>query len=71
MLAARRGYKPAILATAHRLLCTIYAVLRDGQPYRDPQVNYEQVMVDRNVPWWLCMLKRHDYLPPTVASLAA
>ena len=70
-LAARLGYKRAILATAHKLLRTIYAVLRDRQPDRDPQVNYEQVVVDRNAPRWLRMLKRYGYLPTAEAAPAA
>lgn len=70
-LAARLGHKRAILATAHKLRRTIYAGLRDRQPYRDPQVNYEQVVVDRNAPRWLRMLQRYGYLPTAEAAPAA
>ena len=56
---ARIGYKRSILATAHKLLRTIYAILRDGHPYKDPQVNYEQLLAQRNEPRWIRMLEKH------------
>ena len=33
-LTVRRGYKRAVVATAHKILRCIFAVLRDGTPYR-------------------------------------
>ncbi len=42
-LTARKGYKRAILATAHKLLRTVYAVLRDQQHYRDPGIDYDHL----------------------------
>lgn len=59
---ARIGYKRAILATAHKLLRTIYAILRDDHPYRDPKVNYESLLVERNAPRWLRMLEKYNFL---------
>ena len=59
---ARIGFKRATLATAHKLVRTIYAVLRDDHPYRDPKVNYESLRVKRNAPRWLRMLAKYDYL---------
>ena len=44
-LTVRRGYKRAIVATAHKLARVIFAVLRDGRPYRDPEVDYEALLV--------------------------
>ena len=61
-MAARIGYKRAILATAHKLLRTIYAILRDDHPYKDPQVNYEQLLAQRNGPRWIRMLDKHGLL---------
>ena len=47
-LAAHRGCKRAILATANKLLRTIYAVLRNDDHYRNPGIDYEQLQVQRN-----------------------
>lgn len=56
--------KHIIQTTAHKLRHTINALLRDHQPSRDLQINYEQVVVDRNARRWLCKLKRYGYQPP-------
>ena len=61
-LAARKGYKRAILATAYKLLRTVYAMLRDDRPYRDPKVDYEHLVVKRNASRWLRMLQKYDLL---------
>ena len=61
-LMVRRGYKKAIVATAHKLARVIYAVLRDDKPYCDPQINYETLLVKRNAPRWLRQLKQFDIL---------
>lgn len=62
-LHARLGYKKAILAVTHKLLRVVYAVLRDGKPYRDPGIDYAKLVVDRNAPRWLRDLKRYGWLP--------
>ncbi len=61
-MTARHGYERAILATAHNLLRTVYVVLRDDHPYQDPQVDYEQLLAQRNGPRWIRMLRKHDLL---------
>ena len=61
-LTIRRGYKRAIVATAHKLARTVFAVLRGGQPYRDPEVDYEALVVRRNAPRWLAKLDEFGYL---------
>ena len=61
-LMVRRGYKRAIVATAHKLLRVIYVVLREGRPYYDPEADYEALMVSRNAPRWIRMLRQHGYL---------
>ena len=58
-LAIRRGYKRAIVASAHKLVRIIYAVLRDMKPYYDNGADYEALMVARNAPRWIRMLKKH------------
>ena len=61
-LTARRGYKRAIVATAHKLARVIFAVLRDGRPYRDPEVDYEALLVQRNAPRWIARLREFGVL---------
>ena len=39
------------MATAHKML-------RDSQPHRDSEVDYEQLPVKGNAPRWLRKLKR-------------
>ena len=68
MLAGRLGYKRAILASAHKLLRVIHAVLRDDRPYTDPDIDYEKLVVERNAPRWLRMLTRHGFLAEVQAA---
>lgn len=64
-LTPRRGAKRAIVAVAHKMLRVIYAVLTTGTPYRDPQTDYEAIMVRRNAPRWIAMLQTHGIDPVT------
>ena len=64
-LAARRGYKRAIVAVAHKMLRIIHAVLRTGKPYYDCTADYEALLVKRNAPRWIRMLLRHGYITPS------
>lgn len=61
-LMVRRGYKRAIVATAHKLLRVLYVVLRDARPYQDPEADYEELMVRRNAPRWIRMLHRYGLI---------
>ena len=61
-LRVRCGYKRAIVATAHKLLRVVYCVLRTGKPYRDPETDYEAMMVKRNAPRWIRMLEMYNII---------
>ena len=63
-LAARRGYKRAIVAGAHKMLRIIHAVLKTGRPYYDRTADYDAPMVKRNAPRWIRMLRRYGYIRP-------
>ena len=63
-LTVRRGYKRAVVATAHKLVRCVFAVLRNGTPYRDPATDYEALVVKRNAPRWLRTLQKFDILVP-------
>ena len=52
-LMIRRGYKRAVIATAHKMLRVIHSLLRSGRPYHDPVVNHEELMVHKNAPRWI------------------
>ena len=37
--------------------------LRDSQPYREPDIGYQQLVTERYAPRWLRDLKRYGWLP--------
>lgn len=39
------------------------ALLKNGQPYHDRSVDYEELSVKKNAPRWIKMLKKHGFLP--------
>ena len=61
-LADRLGYKRAILATAHKLLRVIHAVLRDDRPYTNPGIDYACLVIERGTPRWLRVLEQYGFL---------
>ena len=69
-LMVRRGYKRAIVATAHKLLRVLYVVMRDARPYQDPEADYEELMVRRNAPRWIRMLHRYGMIEHEPAAPA-
>ena len=64
-LTVRRGYKRATVATAHKPLRVIHCVLKSNRPYRDPETDYEALMVKRNAPRWIRMLEKYGIDPAT------
>ena len=64
-LLIRRGRKRSIVAIAHKLLRTIFFMLKRGQHYRDTTVNYEELSVRRNAARWIKKLTEFGFLPPT------
>ena len=65
----RRGYKPAVIATAHKILWVIHSMLRSGRPRRDPVVSHEELMVRRNAPRWIRKLREYGHMPPPPAEI--
>ena len=61
-LTNKRGYKRAVIATAHKLLRCSFALLRDGTLYRDPETDYEALLVERNASRWLRKLQEFNIL---------
>lgn len=66
-LKIRKGHKKAIVALGHKLLRIIYAILSRHTPYQDRTVDYEALMVQRNAPRWIKMLRKHGFITPATA----
>ena len=67
-LAIRKGHKKSIIALAHKMLRTVYAMLANGTHYQDKEVDYEALNVQRNAPRWIRMLKKHGFIPTTASA---
>lgn len=61
-LKIRRGHKRAIVAVAHKIMKVVFAILKSKEPYRDPDINYEKLVVARNAPRWLRALEKFGYV---------
>ena len=64
-LVSRRGHKRSIVAIGQKLLRVVYTVLKEQQPYRDPEIDYEALVVAKNAPRWLKALEKYGYLAET------
>lgn len=62
-LVPRRGHKRAIVATAHKMLRTIFHMLKRGEYYRDSSVDYEELAAKRNAPRWIKSMKKFGLVP--------
>ena len=62
-LIVRRGHKRAIVALAHKMLRTIFFMLKRGDYYRDSATSYEQLSVQRNASRWIKALTRFGFIP--------
>jgi transposase len=62
-LIVRRGHKRSIIAVAHKLLRTLFFMIKRGQHYRDGATDYEALSVQRNAPRWIKALKQFGFIP--------
>jgi transposase len=65
-LTIRRGHKRSIIALGHKILRTIFFMLKRREPYRDTTTDYEALSVKRNAPRWIKTLIRFGYIPAAV-----
>lgn len=65
-LVVRCGHKRSIIAIAHKLLRTIFVMLKRGEHYRDSSVNYEELSAKRNVPRWIKSMKKFGLMPNAI-----
>ena len=61
-LVIRRGHKRAVVAVGHRILKIVYTLISRKEPYKDPEIDYEALVVHRNAPRWLSALDKYGYL---------
>ena len=66
-LAIRKGRKKSVIALAHKMLRTIYAMLANGT-HCDRTVDCEAMSVARNATRWIKMLKKHGFIGQTAAA---
>jgi transposase len=64
-LIVRRGYKRAIIALAHKILRTVFFMLKRGEYYRDSTVDYEALSVQRNAARWMKSLVKFGFIKAT------
>ena len=46
------------------MLRIVYVVLKNGKPYYDHTADYDELIVKRNAPRWIRMLRRYGYIEP-------
>ena len=63
-LLVRRGYKRAIIAIAHKILRTIFFMIKRREHYRDSTTDHEALSVQRNAPRWIKALTKFGFLTP-------
>jgi hypothetical protein len=69
-LLVRRGYKRAIVAIVaigHKILRTIFFMLKRREHYRDRATDDEALSVQRNAPRWIKVLIKFGFITPAVA----
>ena len=62
-LIVRRGHKRAIVALAHKILRTLYFMIKRREHYRDSATDYDALSVQRNAPRWIKALTRFGFIP--------
>lgn len=64
-LIIRRGHKRSIVALAHKLLRTMFFMLKRHEHYRDCATDYEALSVQRNAPRCIKALTRFGFISAT------
>lgn len=58
----RRGRKRAIFAIAHKLLKIMFRLIERSDYYRDAQLDYEALSVQKNASRWMKKLVQYGYI---------
>lgn len=64
----RRGHKRAIIALGHKILRVVFVVLKNQKPYHDPEIKYDEIVVNRNASRWMKKLEEYGYLKKHTAA---
>ena len=70
-LTARRGGRRAIVAVGPKILRIAFAMLRDREQYTHPDLDYDQLLAERNPARWEAALRKGKLLPATEATMGA
>ena len=57
----------AIIAIGHKILRTIFFMLKRREHYRDSATDYEALSVQRNAPRWIKSLTKFGFINPANA----
>ena len=61
-LLVRRGHKRSIVALAHKILRTLFFMIKRREHYRDSATDYEALSVRRNAPRWIKALTKFGFI---------
>ena len=61
-LLVRRGHKRSIVALAHKILRTLFFMIKRREHYRDSATDYEALSVQRNAPRWIKALTKFGFI---------
>ena len=64
-LIVRRGHKRSIIALAHKMVRTIFFMIKRNEHYRDSTTDYEALSIQRNAPRWIKALTKFGFIPAT------
>ena len=71
VLKIRRGYQKSTVAVAHKMMRVIYQMLKENKPYKDPEIDYEELLAKRNAPRWIASLIKYDLVSAVVSKTTA
>jgi transposase len=60
-LTIRRGHRRSVVAIGHKMLRIIYYLFTEKKGYRDPGIDYQGLVVERNASRWLRALHKYGY----------
>ena len=67
-LVIRRGHKRSIIALGHKIMRISYTLLKNVKAYRDPDVDYEALVIKKNAPRWIKALQKFGYITTACAT---
>ena len=53
------------------MMRVIYQMLKENKPYKDPEIDYEELLAKRNAPRWIASLIKYDLVSAVVSKTTA